>query len=470
MQDCALLRVFICCSDDKEDRRLLDKLDKHLTSLTRLGNIDLWNDKDVAAGAVRDAEIRDNLGSAHFVLLLVSADFNSYFIKYESEMKEAIARHEREECRVVPILLRPCDYDNMPYACSDKKIEMLPKYPGDQQPTPITGGGIWPSEDSALTKVAERLRQWIEERRALPTPRLASPSTLPEQGTWAFFFQNNPQEKKLKLIDTVNCDRTKPFTKGIQRHFEKYKDGPGNLLYLLTACRSQKPESLVKRLYYEFEADLIPHFRPVDENQEDRGKLLVPELALDRKKEKTFARLWGQIEDQLPQKGSFEDFARNPKPYIEHSENRRTLLAFTLYKQDFEDYEGEKQIAYILEQFARLPEASQRFVFCFVQYAKDIHHHSDPDLTERLEELDCFARGSSAHWRSGEHISRLPRVLKRDLGDWLAKNIDPTYQDRLFEEFTARHPMQGDSFDMQDIEAMQYAAYQAYVNHYQPAH
>ena len=466
MQDSAPLRVFISYSHNEEDRRLLDKLNRHLAPLTVNRAIELWDDSDIRPGTEWDDEIREKLRSAQIVLLLVSANFNDSRYIREVEMLEAIARHERGECRVVPILLRPCVFDSMPYA----RFEMLPKYPGNQRLTPITDERTWQSEDFALTEVAGRLGQWIRELSTMPAPRPAPPSAPPGQGNWGLFFQNHPQEKNLNWLDTVNCDRRKPFTKGMKSHFEEHKDGPGNLLYLLTACRSQKPESLVKRLYYQFEEDLIPHFRPVDENREDCGKLLVPELALDRRKEKTFARLWGQIEDRLSQKGSFEDFAGNPKPYIEHSENRRTLLAFTLSKQDFDDYEGEKQIAYILEQFARLPEGSRRFVFCFVQYAKNIHHHSDPDLTERLEELDRFASGSSAHWRSGEHISCLPRVPKRDLGDWLDGKFDPTYQDRLFEEFTARYPMQGDSFDMQDIEAMQYAAYQANMKSYQPAH
>lgn len=456
------LNVFVSYSHNEEDRPLLDKLSKHLAHLhTGEGKaIHLWDDSHIKPGDKWDDEIRENLNDAHIVLLLVSADFNSSRYIREVEMKEAMARHGRGECRVVPVLLRPCDYSAMPYA----RFEMLPKDPKDQKLKPITDRNSWQSEDFAMTEVAKRIRELVRELQSRPELPSRTPTPV-HQPTWDSFFENHPHGKKLELLHTVNCDRFPSFQEQLQKHFEAYENQPVNLFYLLTACRSQKPESLISRLCYWFEEELTALVRSGKE--EERDLLAIPELEVARKPQGTFANFWNYTQAHLAKKGSFEDFVLNPEDYIPG--NSRLLLAFSISEQVFREYEAERHISFILEQFARLPEKYRRFVFCFVQYAPDIHKRLE--ARDRIEKLDRFVAPPppSVPWYSGKHISCLPRVSEEDLKIWLEGRFEKDYCTKLLGEFSARHCSDPDSadFDMRDIEAMQKAAYLSYRNHYQ---
>ena len=44
------------------------------------------------------------------ILLLVSADFLASDFCHEVELARALERHDRNEAHVIPIILRPCDW------------------------------------------------------------------------------------------------------------------------------------------------------------------------------------------------------------------------------------------------------------------------------------------------------------------------------------------------------------------------
>ena len=53
-----------------------------------------------------------NISKADIILLLVSADFlASDYI----EMRRALERHQRGEARIIPVILRPCDWQKAPF-------------------------------------------------------------------------------------------------------------------------------------------------------------------------------------------------------------------------------------------------------------------------------------------------------------------------------------------------------------------
>ena len=70
---------------------------------------------------VWEDEITVHLNAAHIILLLISPDFaaSDYYI---NQMKPAIERHRAGEAFVVPIILRPVNWDSLPFA----DLQVLP--------------------------------------------------------------------------------------------------------------------------------------------------------------------------------------------------------------------------------------------------------------------------------------------------------------------------------------------------------
>ena len=99
------IEIFLCYA--REDDALRQGLEKHLRVLRRQGIINLWRDRDISAGAEWEREIDNHLNTARIILLLISADFLDSDYCYSIEMKRAMERHEQEEARVIPIILRP---------------------------------------------------------------------------------------------------------------------------------------------------------------------------------------------------------------------------------------------------------------------------------------------------------------------------------------------------------------------------
>jgi len=147
-----------------EDEKLRDELTKHLANLKRQGIITQWYDRDISAGKEWDDEIRTHLNSASVVLLLISPDFMNSDYSNDVEVKRAMERHEAKEARVIPIILRPVDWEGAPFS----KLEALPT-----DAKPVTS---WDDQDEAFLGVTRGVRKAVAE---LAGPSLGIPS-LPE--------------------------------------------------------------------------------------------------------------------------------------------------------------------------------------------------------------------------------------------------------------------------------------------------
>ena len=95
-----------------EDEALRNRLNNHLSLLRQQGFIRAWYDRDINAGSLWAQEIDAHLASARIILLLVSPSFLASDYCYGVEMKEAMRRHEAGEATVIPIILRPCDWED----------------------------------------------------------------------------------------------------------------------------------------------------------------------------------------------------------------------------------------------------------------------------------------------------------------------------------------------------------------------
>jgi hypothetical protein len=106
-----------------EDETLRDQLNDPLALLQHQGYIQGWYDRDISAGGLWAEKIDKRLETAQIILLLVSSSFLASKYCYGVEMQKAMARHEDGQAIVIPIILRPCDWEDAPFG----KLQALPK-------------------------------------------------------------------------------------------------------------------------------------------------------------------------------------------------------------------------------------------------------------------------------------------------------------------------------------------------------
>jgi hypothetical protein len=104
------------------DEALMNQVRRHLVLYDRLGKIRKWHDREILPGNEWKGQIDERLRSAKIILLFVSTDFFESDYCYDIEMKEALLRHESGETTVIPIILRPCDWQLAPFS----HIQALP--------------------------------------------------------------------------------------------------------------------------------------------------------------------------------------------------------------------------------------------------------------------------------------------------------------------------------------------------------
>lgn len=142
------LKVFLSYSH--ADEPMKTELDKALIMLKRSDKIEVWQDRQLVAGTEWDQTIRNELAAADIILLLISVDFNNSQYIWEKELAVAMQRHEKGEARVIPVILRTCEWSEMPYA----KLQALP-----DSAAPVTS---FADKDEAYTNIAKRLRGVVD--------------------------------------------------------------------------------------------------------------------------------------------------------------------------------------------------------------------------------------------------------------------------------------------------------------------
>jgi tetratricopeptide (TPR) repeat protein len=184
------------------DEALRNELEKHLKSLQRQGLITQWHDRRIDAGTEWASAIDIHLDIASVILLLISSDFIASDYCYDVEMQRAMERHEAGEATVIPIILRPADWQGTPFA----KLQALPT-----NAKPITS---WQNRDEAFLDVAKGIRAVIAQRAARTEGRApfvdSQPTPLP---VWNIPYARNPfftnRDETLKqLYSTLRTSKT----------------------------------------------------------------------------------------------------------------------------------------------------------------------------------------------------------------------------------------------------------------------
>jgi tetratricopeptide (TPR) repeat protein len=152
------LQVFV--SYAHEDENLCQEFLTHLSQLKHDGLLQDWHDRRITGGSEWAGRIDEHLNSADIIVLLVSPDFLASSYCYDVEMKRALQRDEAGEARVVPVILRPCDWQTSPFS----RLDALPK---DGKPVVD-----WKTHDHGYLNVVEGLRQVADELRPPAEPIL----------------------------------------------------------------------------------------------------------------------------------------------------------------------------------------------------------------------------------------------------------------------------------------------------------
>ena len=145
------IRLFYSYSH--KDEALRDELEEHLALLKRQGYIVGWHDRRIGAGEEWKGQLDKNLEEAQIILLLISPSFLASDYCYDIETKRALDRHDNGEAKVIPILLRPVDWEGAPFA----RLQGLPI-----DLRPVT---TWTNKDEAFKNIAQGIRGAIEGMR-----------------------------------------------------------------------------------------------------------------------------------------------------------------------------------------------------------------------------------------------------------------------------------------------------------------
>lgn len=129
------------------DAKLKAELIKHLSPLDRLKLVSHWDDGEIKPGDNWEKAIADKIADAKLVLLLISSDFIASEFCYEKELAVALKRDKAKTARVLPVILRPCLWQELPFG----KLQATP-----HEGKPITS---WTSTDEAMMEVAKAVRE-----------------------------------------------------------------------------------------------------------------------------------------------------------------------------------------------------------------------------------------------------------------------------------------------------------------------
>ena len=116
-----MIGVFTAYSHDDEE--LHRELVTHLALMRRQKTIDVWYDRLISPGTDLDLTISKKFEDCQIILLLVSSYFLNSDYCYDVEMERAIKRHRERSARVIPIILRLCDWKSAPFG----RLKVLPK-------------------------------------------------------------------------------------------------------------------------------------------------------------------------------------------------------------------------------------------------------------------------------------------------------------------------------------------------------
>lgn len=247
-------KIFISYS--KSDDDLLQEFIRHLAVLKMQGIIEPWYDAAIDPGETWDAEIKNRLYEADIILMLLSSGFMATQYIWEVEVKAALERRAQGQVRVIPIVLRVCDWKSTVFG----QIQALPK-----NGTPVFK---WADRDEAWLDVVQGIRRIIERMNEGSAPVSGSrgldlssppippstpslppnstgprPSGIPDGQNKILFLSASPENSNRLRVDIEYREVKEELLKGNHRdRFELTTETAVQLRTLTSALLKQKPQ------------------------------------------------------------------------------------------------------------------------------------------------------------------------------------------------------------------------------------
>jgi hypothetical protein len=201
------------------DEGLRNELEKHLSPLKRMGRISTWHDRRIVPGDAFAGQIDQHFAEADILLLLISSDFIASDYCYQIEMANALQRHERGEAVVIPVILRPCAWHQLPF--------------GKLLAATVDGRPVtqFPTFDEGFVQVVDAVSRALDKLGAAagqPTPASQRSSISPVGSNLSNGCSNAPRSSNLALPRSfTDLDRDQALREGfayLARFFENSLD------------------------------------------------------------------------------------------------------------------------------------------------------------------------------------------------------------------------------------------------------
>jgi|SRR5882724_3322312 len=203
-----MVGVFLAYSH--RDEELRNELETHLALLKREKIIALWHDRRIGAGKDIDSTIHSEFEKCQIILLLVSSYFLNSDYCYDVEMTRAMERHREGSARVIPIILRPCDWKTAPFG----KLKALPK-----DGKPVTK---YPDQHDAFLEIAEGIRNVAYELSPATLSDLSITDTTKAESTAK---STGPRSSNLRVKKTFSDRNKDKFLKESFDYVANYFEG-----------------------------------------------------------------------------------------------------------------------------------------------------------------------------------------------------------------------------------------------------
>ncbi len=316
------LNVFYCCADDNEDLQILDGLDKQLSVLKSRGWIESWHEGKISPGMPREREVEEQINAADIILLFVSADFLASD-RYDKQMKLALARRENGQAVVIPLLIRPADWQNSPLG----KLHILP-----ENGIPVT---LWNNRDEALHNIANGIQRVV--KTLLKGVYLAS---VPAESSFALRLQRDLEDRGI-IVWSAPKEQSSAREKTVQQMILV-----AHMVVLIASPSTKHPRSIKEELHIArmYQKRIVPLWVAGNTWQESAPPQLVQSSYIDGRTSEDYGNALGRILTLYDVAVKTGPLRRRSSPLPEPRNPYKALLPFTSSDEDIHDFFGREKL------------------------------------------------------------------------------------------------------------------------------
>jgi hypothetical protein len=232
------------------DKEFLTALHEHSAALRRQNLLEAWTDREIDAGGVLDDEIADAMNDANLFLLLVSSSFINSDYCYEKEFKKALEKYKLGKALIVPIIVRPCDWE----------IPELRQFKALPEDGKAVHSKHWHSMDEAFANIVSGLRSMLEKRRK-KAERIQAAEHLPARESEKEVTRGAKFEKPVlpfakEILDLILAHPNEE-EQGLTEILRDSPEGPLHRAFIPNTTAAGAASSVKKSLFAPAVAELV---------------------------------------------------------------------------------------------------------------------------------------------------------------------------------------------------------------------